>query len=74
MKNNLGTADRVIRIVIAAIIIILYATCVICNSIWGIILLVIGGIFLVTGIIGFCPLYHLLKISTNKKTKEPEQK
>jgi hypothetical protein len=70
MKNNLGTVDRVIRLLVSAVIIILYATNVICG-IWGIILLIIAGLFLVTAVIGFCPGYEPLKINTAGKKEEP---
>ena len=72
MKNNMGTIDKVIRILIAAVIVILYST----NVIWGIpgiILLVFAGIFVVTSIIGFCLLYEPFKISTKGKEQEPEE-
>ena len=70
MKTNMGMADKVIRVIIAAIIILLYATNVICG-IWGILLLIFAGIFVVTSIIGYCPLYRPLKISTKKQKQEP---
>jgi hypothetical protein len=71
MKNNMGTVDKVIRILIATVIVILYAADLICG-IPGIILLVLAGIFIVTSIIGFCPLYQPLKINTKSKEQEPE--
>ncbi|HEY4789298.1 MAG TPA: DUF2892 domain-containing protein [Bacteroidales bacterium] len=66
MKKNMGTTDRVIRILIAVVIAILYFSHVI-YGILGIILLVIGAIFLVTSIISFCPLYLPFKLNTGKK-------
>lgn len=72
MKYNMGTIDKMIRILIAAVFVILYSTEVI-SGIPGIILLVFAGIFIVTSIIGFCPLYKPLKINTTGKNKEAEQ-
>jgi hypothetical protein len=31
---------------------------------WGVVLMVIGIVLLLTGLVGFCPLYALLKFST----------
>ena len=56
MKRNMGTTDRIIRVIIAAIIAILYFTGTI-SGIVGIILLILAGVFLLTSLIGFCPLY-----------------
>ena len=63
MKKNMGSADRVIRLLAAAVIAILYFT----NAITGtaaVILLIIAGVFVLTSIKGFCPLYSVFKIST----------
>jgi hypothetical protein len=67
MKSNLGTIDRSIRLVIAAILIILYFVHVLSGTL-GIILLILSGIFIVTGILGFCPLYLPFKLSTGRKS------
>jgi hypothetical protein len=37
------------------------------TGVFGIILLVLGGIFLVTSLISFCPLYVPFKLSTRKE-------
>ena len=66
MKKNMGTIDRVIRILLAVVVIILYLT----GSITGVAAIILGILalaFIITGLIGFCPLYVLLKISTIKK-------
>ncbi|MDD5507090.1 MAG: DUF2892 domain-containing protein [Bacteroidales bacterium] len=63
MKTNMGWADRIIRIVIAAVFAILFFTKVVTGG-WGIVFLIIAIIFLVTGIIGNCPLYSVLKCNT----------
>lgn len=65
MKKNMGTADRAIRIVIAVIIAGLFFTNVIAGT-FGIILLVLAAVFLLTSFISFCPLYAPFGISTCK--------
>lgn len=66
MKTNMGTLDRVIRISLAVIIIILWALNVV-NGITAIITLVVASVFLLTGLAGFCPLYPLIGVNTKKK-------
>jgi len=66
MKKNMGTIDKVIRILIAALVIVLYFTHVI-SGILGIILLIFAGIFIVTSLFGVCPLYIPFGISTRSK-------
>ena len=63
MKKNMGSADKIIRIIIAIVIAILFYTNVISGTL-GIVLLVLAGVFVLTSLIGFCPLYALLGIST----------
>ena len=67
MKKNMGSADRIIRILVAAVILLLYFT----NQISGTAAIVFGTlavIFAATSFIGFCPLYFPFRISTRKKT------
>ena len=63
MKKNMGTADRVIRIIVAAIVGVLYFQEIITGTL-GIILLVLAGVFVLTSIISFCPLYAPFGIKT----------
>ena len=66
MKKNMGSLDRGIRILLAFVIVILYLM----DSITGvaaIILGIIAVIFIITSLIGFCPLYVPFKISTLKE-------
>lgn len=64
MKRNMGPADRIIRIIIAAIVIALVLTNVI-PGVWGIVFLAIAGVLVLTSFVGFCPLYTLFGIHTN---------
>jgi hypothetical protein len=66
MKNNMGLADKIIRILIAVVVVILYFTNVISETL-GIVLLILSGIFILTSLISFCPLYLPFGISTRKK-------
>jgi len=63
MKKNMGNSDRVIRIVIAAILVGLYFSGVVTGTL-GIILLVVAGIFAMTSLVSVCPLYSLFGIKT----------
>ncbi len=66
-EKNMGIADRVIRILIAVVIAVLYFTKTEpVTGTLGMILLVIGAVFLLTSVISFCPLYTLLGIKTCK--------
>jgi hypothetical protein len=66
MKKNMGTVDKVIRILVAVIILVLYFTHIVSGTL-AVILLILAGVFVVTGLLGFCPLYLLLGLSTRKK-------
>ncbi|OHD57224.1 MAG: hypothetical protein A2Y33_07465 [Spirochaetes bacterium GWF1_51_8] len=68
MKQNMGIIDRIVRLVVAAAAGVLYFTGTV-TGVWGIVLLVVGGIFIVTSILGFCPLYLPFGISTKKAAK-----
>ena len=65
----MGNADRVIRLLVALVFLVLYFTNVITGTL-GVILLVVAAIFLVTGIIGFCPLYVPFGFNTLKKAQK----
>lgn len=65
MKKNMGNADRIIRLVVAAVFAVLYFTGTISGTI-GLVLVVLAGIFVLTSFISFCPLYAPFGISTCK--------
>lgn len=67
MTRNLGTIDRIIRFIFAAAVGLLYFTGIISGTL-AIILGVLAAIFLVTAVVGFCPLYVPFKLSTAKKS------
>lgn len=63
MKKNMGLTDRATRIIIAAVIAVLFFGNIVTGTL-GIILLVVAGIFLLTSFVSFCPLYALFGLST----------
>lgn len=63
MKKNMGTADRIIRLIVAAVFAVLYFTGTVTGTI-GLVLLILGGVFVLTSVISFCPLYAPFGIST----------
>lgn len=68
MKQNMGSADRIIRLVIVAIIAVLYFAGQITGTA-AIILGIIAVAFFVTSLIGWCPSYVPFGISTKKHDK-----
>jgi uncharacterized membrane protein YtjA (UPF0391 family) len=68
MKPNMGTADKIIRLVVVAIIAALYFTGQISGTV-AIILGIVAVAFLVTSLIGWCPTYVPFGISTRKTDK-----
>ena len=66
MKANMGGADKVVRLIVAVIIAVLYFTHVIGGTL-GLVLLILGGVFVLTSLISFCPLYTIFGINTCKK-------
>jgi hypothetical protein len=65
MKKNMGMVDRVLRLALAVVVAILYFAGAISGTV-AIILGIIAVIFLVTGLVGVCPLCMLFGISTSK--------
>ncbi len=66
MKKNMGSLDRILRIVVAAVIAVLYFMKVIDGTL-AIILMALAGIFVLTSLISVCPLYLPFGISTKGK-------
>lgn len=66
MKANMGSTDKIIRIVMAVLFAILYFTGTVSGTL-GIVLMVLGVVFLLTSLINFCPLYLPFGFSTRPK-------
>ncbi|TVQ64851.1 MAG: DUF2892 domain-containing protein [Balneolaceae bacterium] len=66
MKKNMGNIDRLLRTVVAIVIGILYFTGQITGTA-AIILGVLAVVFLLTSLVGSCPLYLPVGLSTKKE-------
>lgn len=66
MKRNMSDIDRIVRVAVAAIFAYLYFGGIITGAV-GVILVVLGAVFLLTAVFAFCPLYLPFKFSTYKK-------
>ncbi len=65
-NKNMGLTDRILRIVAAILFGYLYISGTV-TGVLGIILLVLGIVFILTSLVSFCPLYLPFKFSTLKK-------
>ncbi|MBK6629311.1 MAG: DUF2892 domain-containing protein [Flavobacteriales bacterium] len=63
MKKNVGNIDRIVRILLALVFGYLYFSNTVTGLV-GTVLLVLGGIFVLTALVGTCPIYSALGMST----------
>ena len=63
MKKNMGSTDKIIRVLLAAVFAFLYFGNVVSGTV-GILLLVLAAVFLLTSMVSFCPLYTLVGLNT----------
>jgi uncharacterized membrane protein len=68
MKKNIGSIDKILRLLIAAIFIILFILNVI-SGVFGYILLALAAVFILTSLLNFCPLYAIFGMKTNTDKK-----
>lgn len=66
MKVNMGSADRIIRVILAVIFSALYFTGTVPGTL-GLVMTVAAVVFLLTSFIGFCPIYKIFGASTISK-------
>jgi hypothetical protein len=66
MKKNMGSADKIIRFILAAVFVYLYYAGIVSGTL-GIVLLVLAGVFVLTSLVSFCPLYTMVGINTCKR-------
>ncbi len=66
MKQNVGGADKIIRIIVALVFAVLYFTHKVDGTL-GLVLLVLAAVFALTSFVGFCPLYLPFGINTKGK-------
>lgn len=69
MKANIGSSDKLLRLLLAIVLILLFYFEVLTET-WGIIALIGALVLTVTSLINFCPLYPLFKINTAKKKEK----
>lgn len=69
MKANIGPSDKLVRLLLAIVLIVLYYFDILTDT-WGIVALIGALVLTVTSLINFCPLYPIFRINTNKK-KDP---
>ncbi|WP_298223923.1 DUF2892 domain-containing protein [Flavobacterium sp.] len=65
MKKNIGKADKMLRMIVALVVAMLYFNNTI-NGFLASILIVLAVVFSITSLIGFCPLYLPFGINTNE--------
>ncbi|NRB46605.1 MAG: DUF2892 domain-containing protein [Saprospiraceae bacterium] len=63
MKKNMGSTDQIVRVLIAVVVAALFFTNVI-SGVLGIVLLAVAGIFVLTSVVSFCPIYAVLGLSS----------
>lgn len=68
MKKNMGSADRLIRTLIALILVVLYLMEIITGTL-ALILMIVAVVFVLTSLISFCPLYTILGVNTCNRRK-----
>ena len=71
MKKNVGMADRIIRLIVAAVIAVLYFTGTISGTL-SIVLIVLAAVFVFTATIGTCFLYLPFGLSTKKEKSQTQ--
>jgi len=67
---NVGSLDRMIRVIIGALLLVLPLIGIIASasSTLGIIMMIVGVVLIVTGTVSFCPLYRLIGARTNTQS------
>lgn len=68
MSKNIGSIDRLLRVVAALALAVLVLAKVVTGT-WAVVLGVLAVVFVLTAALGFCPLYCPLKLSTTQKPK-----
>ncbi len=68
MKKNMGSTDKIVRVLLAIVFGVLYFTNTVSGTL-GIVLLVLGIVFLLTSFMSFCPLYLPFGLRTTRKAE-----
>lgn len=72
MKTNEAGLDRILRVLVGTLLVVLFILQVVSGTL-GIILLIVGAVLLLTGLVGTCPLYSIFGISTCKRKSTTEE-
>jgi len=67
MRLNMGSWDRILRLLITLVVVILLIAGILKGTL-AVILGIIAVIFFITSVTGFCPLYVIFGLSTKKKS------
>ena len=65
MKRNMGNTDKIIRLIVAAILAFLVYNGNVTGTL-SIVLLVVAIVFALTSLLNYCPLYSIVKVNTHK--------
>lgn len=68
MKKNMGNTDRIIRVLLAAVFAYLYFSGTV-TGVVGLVLVILGAVFVLTSLVSFCPLYTLVGLNTCPRKK-----
>lgn len=68
MQKNMGVTDKTVRLIAGVALVVLYLTGIVEGTL-GVIALVVAGVFVLTSLVSFCPLYPILGINTCAKKK-----
>ncbi|MFN3587997.1 MAG: DUF2892 domain-containing protein [Spirosomataceae bacterium] len=66
MDKNVGKVDKLVRVLVALLLVGLYFSGIL-SGVLGYILLAVAGVMILTGLVNFCPLYSLLGVNTCKR-------
>ncbi len=66
MKTNMGSIDKIIRVIVSILLVILFSTDVIQGTM-GWVVIAIAAVFTLTSIVGYCPIYSIFGFNTKKK-------
>ena len=69
MKANIGSSDKLVRLALAIILIVLFYKEIVTGTL-GIVALVLALVLTVTSLINYCPLYSIFKINTGAKKEK----
>jgi hypothetical protein len=70
MKKNIGTIDKILRVVIAIVIAVLYYMDLIVSDPLSAVVLFLAAVLLITSLLNFCPIYFILRINSCSRDTE----